>query len=50
MNSRKLTTRILLCLLALVSLFAVVGCDEANSELPKETYIFKNCCLSVRKT
>lgn len=48
MNSRKLTTRILLCLLALVSLFAVVGCDGEDGELPKETYIYKNQLNSIR--
>lgn len=38
MNSKKLTVRILLCLLALVSLFTVVGCKE---EKPiAESYLY----------
>jgi len=38
MNSKKFTTRILLCLLALVSLFAVVGCSEKKPIA--ESYLF----------
>ena len=48
MNSRKISTRILLCLLALVSLFAVVGCSDSNEELPKETYIYEKQLNSRR--
>lgn len=48
MNSKKLATRILLCLLALVSMFAVVGCDDGNDKLPTETYIFDKQLNSIR--
>lgn len=46
MNSKKITTRILLCILALVSLFAVVGCSEKKPIA--ESYLFEKQLNSDR--
>lgn len=48
MNSKKLTVRILLCLLALVSMFAVVGCSEESGQPITETYLYEKQLDSVR--
>ena len=40
MNSKKLLTKIVLCVLALVSLFSFVGCSDDEGKDPSKNYIF----------
>lgn len=47
MHSKKLITKIMLCLLALVSLFSVVGCKDPGTEIT-ERYLFENQLNSIR--
>ena len=47
MYSKKILTRIMLCLLAVVSMFTVVGCKKEETPI-SESYIFEKQLNSIR--